>query len=31
MRSDPFVLNGQVKRWYIREWANMFYVPQDNQ
>jgi uncharacterized protein YciI len=27
MRGDPFVLNGQVKRWYIREWANMFYVP----
>jgi uncharacterized protein len=27
MRGDPFVLNGQVKRWYIREWANMFYTP----
>ena len=29
MRGDPFVLNGQVKRWYIREWGNMFYVPAD--
>jgi hypothetical protein len=27
MRGDSFVLNGQVKSWYIREWANMFYVP----
>lgn len=26
MRGDPFVLNGQVKRWYIREWANMLSV-----
>ena len=23
-RGDPFVLNGMVSRWYIREWANMF-------
>ena|SRR5579884_1452196 len=23
-RGDPFVLNGMVRRWYIREWANMF-------
>ena len=29
IRGDPFVLKGQVKRWYIREWANMFYVPPD--
>jgi uncharacterized protein YciI len=29
LRSDPFVLKGQVKRWYIREWANMFYAPSD--
>lgn len=28
-RADPFVLKGQVKRWYIREWANMFYSPPD--
>jgi uncharacterized protein YciI len=24
MRGDPFVLNGMVSKWYIREWANMF-------
>jgi uncharacterized protein len=29
MRGDPFVLKGLVKRWYIREWANMFFVPPD--
>lgn len=29
LRGDPFVLKGQVKRWYIREWANMFYIPPD--
>jgi uncharacterized protein YciI len=29
MRGDPFALNGQVKRWYVREWANMFYIPAD--
>src|SRR5215471_15190213 len=23
-RGDPFVLNGMVSTWYIREWANMF-------
>lgn len=23
-RGDPFVLNGMVSNWYIREWANMF-------
>ena len=23
-RCDPFVLNGMVNKWYIREWANMF-------
>jgi uncharacterized protein YciI len=22
--GDPFVLNGMVKQWTIREWANMF-------
>ncbi len=22
--GDPFVLNGMVSNWYIREWANMF-------
>ncbi len=27
--GDPFVLKGQVKRWYIREWANMFYTSPD--
>ncbi len=27
MREDPFVVNGMVRRWYIREWANMFYAP----
>lgn len=30
LRGDPFVLNGQVKRWHIREWANMFYIPQND-
>ena len=24
IRGDPFVLNGMVNKWYIREWANMF-------
>lgn len=24
MRDDPFVLNGMVSKWYIREWADMF-------
>lgn len=24
IKGDPFVLHGQVKTWYIREWANMF-------
>ncbi|HLH62355.1 MAG TPA: YciI family protein [Ktedonobacteraceae bacterium] len=24
IKGDPFVLNGMVKTWYIREWANMF-------
>jgi len=24
VRGDPFVLNGMVNKWYIREWANMF-------
>jgi uncharacterized protein YciI len=23
IKGDPFVLNGQVKAWSIREWANM--------
>jgi uncharacterized protein YciI len=23
-RGDPFVLNGMVSSWFIREWANMF-------
>jgi uncharacterized protein YciI len=23
-KGDPFVLNGRVIRWYIREWNNMF-------
>lgn len=27
MREDPFVVNGMVRRWYVREWANMFYEP----
>jgi uncharacterized protein YciI len=22
-RGDPFVLNGMVKKWYIRDWANL--------
>ena len=22
--GDPFVLNGMVRKWYIREWSNMF-------
>jgi uncharacterized protein YciI len=22
--GDPFVLNGMVSKWYIREWANVF-------
>jgi uncharacterized protein YciI len=24
VRGDPFVLNGMVKKWYVREWANIF-------
>ncbi len=24
VRGDPFVLNGMVNHWHIREWANMF-------
>ena len=24
IKGDPFYLNGQVRSWYIREWANMF-------
>lgn len=24
--GDPFLLNGMVSNWYIREWANMFAV-----
>lgn len=24
IKGDPFVQNGMVKTWYIREWANMF-------
>ena len=24
--GDPFVLNGMVSNWYIREWANLFSV-----
>ena len=24
IQGDPFVLNGMVQKWYIREWANMF-------
>lgn len=24
IKGDPFVLNGMVRTWYIREWANMF-------
>lgn len=24
VKGDPFVLNGMVSKWYIREWANMF-------
>lgn len=27
MRGDPFVAQGKVRRWYVREWANMFYMP----
>lgn len=27
MREDPFVIKGMVRRWYVREWANMFYAP----
>jgi len=23
-RGDPFILNGMVSKWYVREWANMF-------
>ena len=24
IKGDPFVQNGQVRTWYVREWANMF-------
>lgn len=24
IKGDPFVLAGQVRTWYIREWANIF-------
>ena len=24
IKGDPFYLNGMVRSWYIREWANMF-------
>ena len=24
VRGDPFVQNGMVSKWYIREWANLF-------
>ena len=24
IKGDPFVLNGLVRSWHIREWANMF-------
>lgn len=24
VRGDPFVLNGMVRQWYVREWANIF-------
>jgi uncharacterized protein len=24
IKGDPFVQNGKVSKWYIREWANMF-------
>jgi uncharacterized protein YciI len=24
IKGDPFVLNGMVTNWHIREWANMF-------
>jgi uncharacterized protein len=24
VRGDPFVVNGMVRDWHIREWANMF-------
>lgn len=24
VRGDPFVLNGMVSKWHIREWGNMF-------
>lgn len=24
VRGDPFVLNGMVRKWHIREWANLF-------
>lgn len=27
MREDPFVVRGMVRRWYVREWANMFFAP----
>jgi uncharacterized protein YciI len=24
VRGDPFFLNGKMREWYTREWANMF-------
>lgn len=24
VKGDPFVLNGMVKKWYVREWGNLF-------
>jgi uncharacterized protein YciI len=24
IKGDPFVINGMVSKWYIREWANIF-------
>ncbi len=24
IKVDPFVINGMVSNWYIRDWANMF-------
>ena len=25
IKGDPFYLNGMINKWYIREWANMFF------
>jgi uncharacterized protein len=27
IKGDPFYLNGMVRAWHIREWANMFTTP----